>query len=356
MADEGVLIALTQRGYIKRVASKAYRAQKRGGRGVTGMATREEDTVEIIFATRTLHHILLFSDKGKVYHVRAYEVPEADRAARGVPLVNLINLAENEKITAALAVREFTPNSFCTMCTVNGRMKRVNMTEFEAVRPSGIIAISLEQGDMLGWVHATNGSQDVIIVSARGQAVRFRETKARAMGRTASGVGAIRLKDGDYVASMDVTVPGGELLVVTEKGYGKRTPLEQYPAKGRNTGGVRTIADRYEETGPIVAARMVMPEDEVTLITAGGIALRTAVENIRAAGRSTLGVRVISLDDGDRLSSLARLEANPEENERAVAEAALTAGLAAEPEEEDLEEETADDEEDVDATAPETAE
>jgi DNA gyrase subunit A len=176
------------------------------------------------------------------------------------------------------------------------------------------------------------------------------------MGRTASGVSAIRLKDGDYVASMEVTVPGGELLVVTEKGYGKRTPLEQYPAKGRNTGGVRTIADRYEETGPIVAARMVMPEDEVTLITAGGIALRTAVENIRVAGRSTLGVRVMSLDDGDRLSSLARLETNPDENARAVAEAALTAGVMAESEDEDVEEVADDDEEEVDEITPETTE
>jgi DNA gyrase subunit A len=289
--------------------------------------------------------------------VRAYEVPEADRAARGVPLVNLINLAENEKITAALAVREFTPNSFCTMCTVNGRMKRVNMTEFEAVRPSGIIAISLEQGDLLGWVHATNGTQDVIIVSARGRALRYRESKVRSMGRTASGVGAIRLRNGDTVASMDVIVPGGELLVVTERGYGKRTPVEQYPIKGRNTGGVRTIADRYTETGPIVAARMVMPEDEITLITAGGIALRTAVENVRVAGRATLGVRVISLDDGDRLASLARLEANPEENARAAAEAAANAGAALdvedEAEDEAIEEEAADE---VDETEEATAE
>ncbi len=356
VADEEVLIALTQRGYIKRVASKAYRAQKRGGRGVTGMQTREEDVVETIFATRTLHHILFFSDKGKVYHVRAYEVPEADRAARGVPLVNLINLAENEKITAALSVREFTPNSFCTMCTVHGRMKRVNMTEFEAVRPSGIIAISLERGDMLGWVHATNGTQDVIIVSARGRALRFRESKARTMGRTAGGVGAIRLREGDYVASMDVIVPRGELLVVTEKGYGKRTPLIQYPVKGRNTGGVRTIADRYEETGPIVAARVVMPEDEITLISAGGIALRTAVENVRAAGRSTLGVRVISLDDGDRLASLARLEANPEENARAAAAATPQADVAVEEEEEEVEEEAADEVDEAEEETVETVE
>jgi DNA gyrase subunit A len=269
--------------------------------------------------------------------------------------VNLINLAENETITAALAVREFTPNSFCTMCTVKGRMKRVNMTEFEAVRPSGIIAISLEQGDMLGWVHATPGTQDVIIVSAHGRALRFRESKARAMGRTAGGVSAIRLRDGDYVASMDVVVPRGELLVVTEKGYGKRTQLEQYPVKGRNTGGVRTIADRYEETGPIVAARVVMPEDEITLITAGGIALRTAVDNVRAAGRATLGVRVISLDDGDRLASLARLEANPEENARAMAEAATQTGAGVESEdEEEIEDEVADD--DVEDTEEATAE
>jgi DNA gyrase subunit A len=339
VADEEVLIALTQRGYIKRVASKAYRAQKRGGRGVTGMQTREEDTVDIIFAARTLHHILFFSDRGKVYHVRAYEVPEADRAARGVPLVNLINLAENEKITAALAVREFTPNSFCTMCTVKGRMKRVSMTEFEAVRPSGIIAISLDNGDMLGWVHATNGRQDVVIVSARGRALRFRESKVRPMGRAAGGVGAMRLKGGDTIASMDVVVPGGQLLVISEKGYGKRTPLEHYPPKGRNTGGVRTIADRNEETGLIVAARTVMPEDEITLITAGGIALRTAVENIRMAGRATLGVRVITLDEGDRLSSLARLEANPEENALAVAEATTSVAVVAEAEEVESEEE-----------------
>ena len=324
VADEEVLIALTQRGYIKRVPAKAYRAQKRGGRGVTGMATREEDVVDVIFATRTLHHILFFSDKGKVYHVRTYEVPEADRAARGVPLINLIALAENEKITAALAVPEFKPNSFCAMCTQHGRMKRVAMTEFESVRPSGIIAISLDDGDVLGWVHATTGHQDVVIITARGRALRFKESKVRAMGRTAGGVNAIRLGKDDFVTSMDVVVPDGELLVVTAKGYGKRTSLKQYPVKGRYTGGVRTIADRYDETGPIVAARVVKPADEVTLITANGIALRTAVENIRAAGRSTLGVRVMTLDDGDALASLARLEANSTGEVQTLSEETLT--------------------------------
>jgi DNA gyrase subunit A len=321
VADEEVLVALTQRGYIKRVASKAYRAQKRGGRGVQGMTTREEDVVEILFATRTLHHILFFSDKGKVYHVRAFEVPEADRTAKGVPLINLIALSEGEKITAALPVPEFKPDSYCTMCTVNGRMKRVSMEEFEAVRPSGIIAISLDEGDVLGWVRATTGKQDVIIVTARGKALRFKESAARAMGRTAAGVNAIRLAAGDHVASMDVVVPEGELLVVTEHGYGKRTPLKQYPTKGRYTGGVRTIAARFKDTGAIVAARVVLPEDEITLITAGGIALRTAVENVKRAGRATLGVHVIALQADDTLASVARLEGEPETNQELMTEA-----------------------------------
>jgi DNA gyrase subunit A len=341
VADEEVLIALTHRGYIKRVPAKAYRAQKRGGRGVTGMQTREEDAVEVIFATRTLHHILLFSDKGKIYHVRAYEVPEADRAARGVPLVNVIALSEGEKITAALAVPEFKPNSFCAMCTQNGRMKRVAMTEFEAVRPSGIIAISLDEGDQLGWVHATTGAQDVVIVTAHGRALRFKESKVRAMGRAAGGVNAIKLSADDFVTSMDVVAPNAELLVVTAKGYGKRTPLGQYPVKGRYTGGVRTIANRFDETGSIVAARVVKPQDEVTIITANGIALRTAVENIRAAGRATLGVRVMALDEGDALASLARLEANSTGESQPVAEETVVEEAALEGDE-DIEEDAVD--------------
>jgi DNA gyrase subunit A len=330
VADEEVLIAITQRGYIKRVPSKAYRAQKRGGRGVQGMTTREEDVVDVIFATRNLHHILFFSDKGKVYHVRAYEVPEADRTAKGVPLINLIALAENEKITASLPVPEFKPDSFCVMCTVNGRMKRVSMEEFEAVRPSGIIAISLGEDDVLGWVHATTGKQDVIIVTAKGKALRFNETKVRSMGRAAGGVGAIKLKDKDRVATMDVVIPDGELLIVTETGYGKRTALTQYPAKGRNTGGVRTIADRFKDTGAIVSARIVKPEDEVTIITTNGIALRTTVKSIKTAGRATLGVHVISVQDGDTVASVARLAGGAKEvvEEAAVESEAVVAALA----------------------------
>jgi DNA gyrase subunit A len=309
VADEEVLIQLTERGYIKRLPVKAFRAQGRGGRGVTGMQTREEDAVQYIFSTRTLHHVLFFSDKGKVYQLRAFEVPDAARTAKGVPLVNLISLRENERITAAVPVPDFDTATYFTMCTRNGRIKRISASEFESVRPSGIIAISLDEGDVLGWVKITGESQHIIVVTEQGKALRFDSSRVRPMGRAAAGVTAMRLADGDYIVSMEAVTPDGELLVVTEKGYGKRTPLGQYPAKGRATGGVKTMANRLDETGAIASARVVLPDDEITIITAGGIALRTAVANIARMGRSTRGVRVIALQDGDMVASVARIEA-----------------------------------------------
>ncbi|HLF27615.1 MAG TPA: DNA gyrase subunit A [Anaerolineae bacterium] len=310
VADEEVLIQLTERGYVKRLPVKAFRAQARGGRGVTGIQTREEDAVQYIFSTRTLQHLLFFSDRGKVYHLRAYEIPDADRTAKGVPLVNLINLSESERITAAVSVPDFDPSAYFVMCTRNGRIKRVPAEEFEAVRPSGIIAIALDDGDVLGWVKVTRGDQDIIIVTEQGQALRFSSKLVRPMGRAAAGVTAMRLGDEDHIVSMEAVTPNGELLVVTARGYGKRTPLEQYPIKGRATGGVRTLADRIDETGVITSARVVLPDDEVTIITAGGIALRTAVGNIARSGRSTRGVHVIALQDGDTVASVARIENN----------------------------------------------
>jgi len=309
VADEEVLIQLTERGYIKRLPVKAFRAQARGGRGVTGMQTREEDAVQYIFSTRTLHHVLFFSDKGKVYHLRAFEVPDAARTSKGVPLVNLINLQESEHVTAAVPVPDFNTATYFTMCTRNGRIKRLSADEFESVRPSGIIAISLAEGDVLGWVKITGEGQHIVIVTEQGKALRFDSSRVRPMGRTAAGVTAMRLANGDHVVSMEAVAPESELLVVTEKGYGKRTPLDQYPAKGRATGGVKTLANRLEETGAIASARVVSPDDEITIITAGGIALRTAVANIARLGRATRGVRVIALQDGDTVASVARIEA-----------------------------------------------
>jgi DNA gyrase subunit A len=308
--DEAVLISVTERGYIKRVAAKEYRTQSRGGRGVTGQSLREEDEVMYLLPARTLDTILFFSDKGKVYSERAYQIPDAGRADKGVALTNVLAIESGEQITAALAVPNFEDANYCVMVTRHGRIKRVAMSEFASVRPSGLIAINLDQGDVLGWARMTSGQQEIILVSERGQALRFNEAKVRAMGRQAAGVAAMRLGKGDYLASMDVVDPDGELLVVTVNGYGKRTPLKEYPPKGRATGGIATLSrSGMQTTGPVAAARVVRQEDEITIISTNGQALRTKVKEIRQAGRATMGTRLINLKDGDTVASVARLAA-----------------------------------------------
>jgi DNA gyrase subunit A len=308
--DEAVLISITERGYIKRVAAKEYRTQSRGGRGVTGQGLREEDEVMYLLPARSLDTILFFSDKGKVYSERAYQIPDAGRADKGIPLTNVLAIESGEKVTAALPVANFEDANFCVMVTRNGRIKRVEMSEFAAVRPSGLIAINLDEGDVLGWAKMTTGAQELILISERGQALRFHENKVRAMGRQAAGVGAMRLDADDHLTSMEVVDPEGELLVVTVNGYGKRTPLKEYPPKGRATGGVATLSrGGMKTTGIIASARVVRAEDEITIISANGQALRTKVKEIRQAGRATMGTRLINLKDGDTVASVARLAA-----------------------------------------------
>jgi len=309
--DEAVLISVTERGYIKRVAAKEYRTQSRGGKGVTGQGLREEDEVMYLLPARSLDTILFFSNKGKVYSERVYQIPDAGRADKGIPLANILSIESGEQITAALPVPNFENANFCVMVTRNGRIKRVAISEFAAVRPSGLIAINLDDGDVLGWAKMTTGEEDLIFVSAQGKALRFSEKKVRAMGRQAAGVTAMRLAKGDHLTSMEVVDPEGELLVVTVNGYGKRTPLTEYTAKGRATGGIATLSKgSMKTTGPIAAARVVRQEDEITIISTGGQALRTKVKEIRQAGRATMGTRLINLKkDGDIVASVARLAA-----------------------------------------------
>jgi DNA gyrase subunit A len=308
--DEAMLISITAQGYIKRVPAKAYRAQGRGGRGVIGQDLKEEDAVEAIFPARSLETILFFSDKGKVYSEKTFNIPEADRAGRGTSLINVLAMEAGEKVTAAVPVRDFAAADYCTMVTRNGKIKRIALKEFAAVRPSGLIAISLEEGDVLGWARITLDKQEIIIVSEEGQALRFSTDSVRAMGRTAAGVNAMRLDSTDFITSMEVVDDSADLLVVTEKGYGKRTPLKQYPVKGRATGGVMTIDQKnLGTTGRIVSARIVKPEDDLTVISAGGVALRTKMANVRQAGRATMGTRIITLKDGDVVASVARMAA-----------------------------------------------
>ena len=310
VADEPILITLTERGYIKRVHTRLYRTQHRGGRGVMGQGMREEDHVTMIIPAHTLYTVLFFSDKGKVYSEKAFQIPEAGRADRGVPIVNVLALEANEQITAAVAVEDFSAARFCTMGTVKGKVKRVALNEFASVRPSGLIALSLDRDDELGWACMTSGKDDILLISRNGQALRFAESEIRPTGRQAGGINGISLRSGDRVTAMEVVEPGGSLAVATTRGYGKQTPLEEYPTKGRATNGIQTIDQKsIPIIGHIAAARVVQKGDEVTLITTGGQALRMRVAAISVSGRATRGVRLIDLNKEDELISLARIAA-----------------------------------------------
>jgi len=310
VADEHVLIMISQRGYIKRVAARAFRTQMRGGRGVTGQNLKEEDETLMVIPARTLHTILFFSDKGKVYSEKVYQIPDAGRTDRGIPMVNVLSVGPDEKITAAVAVPDFEAAQFCTMATVNGRVKRVALGEFASVRPSGLIAISLEEGDELGWARITTGQDELILVTAKGKAVRFNENEVRVMGRQAAGVSGIRLSEGDQLAGMEVVQPNADLLVVTERGFGKRTPLSEYPVKSRNTGGIATIDQKnLGKVGKISAVRVVEENDDITLVSSSGLIIRMKVKNISRTSRATRGVRLMVLADDDNVASVARISA-----------------------------------------------
>jgi len=310
VADEAVLISLTEHGYIKRVAATAFKAQSRGGRGVMGHTTKDEDEVVMLIPARSLNTMLFFSDKGKVYSEKVYQIPDSDRATKGIPLVNVLSLEPNEKVTAAMSVGDFSSHSYCMLMTSRGKIKRVTMEEFASVRPSGLIAMSLEEGDQLGWARLTSGKDEIIIVTENGQALRFSESKVRAMGRQAAGVQGIRLSEGDAVTSMDVVEKDGNLLIVTTKGFGKQTPLKDYAAKGRATGGISTIDQKaIAEIGKITAARVVQNADDLTIMTSNGVTLRLKVKDVKQSGRATRGVHLIKPQEGDSVASVARISA-----------------------------------------------
>ncbi|HSB91066.1 MAG TPA: DNA gyrase subunit A [Anaerolineales bacterium] len=310
VADVAVLISLTERGYVKRTAASAFRLQGRGGRGVTGHSMRGEDELMMLFPARSLHSVLFFSDRGKVYSEKAYQIPESDRTDRGIPMASILALGSDETVTAAVAVPDFNAATYLTMVTRRGKIKRVALSEFAAVRPSGLIAISLEKGDVLGWVRLTGSKDEIILVTRQGQALRFPEKAVRPMGRPAAGVRAIHLRSGDEVTSVEVVRKHGDLLVVTANGYGKRTPLKEYAPKGRGTMGVQTLSkDKMDVTGPVAAARVVEDEDELTIISSGGIVLRTKVKEIKRAGRATMGVRVVNLKPGETVAAVASVSA-----------------------------------------------
>lgn len=305
---EEILISITQRGYIKRVSATTYKRQGRGGRGVLGMGRREKDTVEHLFIAGSHDSILFFTNEGKVYQEKAYQMPDVTRQARGLPLINLISLSPKEMVTAALAVSDFGLGNYLVMATKKGRVKKTIIEEYAAVRSSGLIALNLNKGDELGWVKMTRGEEEIILVTEGGYAIRFSGRDIRPMGRAAGGVMGIKLAKGDRVTAMDVVDPKADLLVVTERGFGKRTPLSEYPLYGRYVKGVQTIdVRRLGEIGRIVDARVVSEEDEITFISGEGMVIRTSVKNISSMGRATKGVVIMNLREGDTVASLARI-------------------------------------------------
>jgi len=310
---EDVLVSLTRKGYVKRVSLTTYRSQGRGGRGVIGQSMRDEDEVQFFLRCHTLSVLLFFTDKGKVYSEKVWQLPDESRTGRGISIVNVINIAPDEKITAVVPVADFEDANFCTMATVSGRVKRVELAEFESVRPSGLIAITLDEDDHLGWVCLTSGEDEIMLVTRNGQALRFSEELVRPMGRQAMGVIGIRTRPGDRLAAMEVVEPEGDLLVVTEKGFGKRTKLSEYSPKGRATMGVATIDKRaLKSIGKIAEARVVQKEDEISLISSNGIVIRMPVSDISIQGRATRGVTIMNLEKGDSVAAMARI---PEEDE-----------------------------------------
>ncbi|MCP4164724.1 MAG: DNA gyrase subunit A [Chloroflexi bacterium] len=320
VTQRGVIVTLTESNYIKHTDVKVFRAQGRGGVGVRGIQTKSEDAVVKAVFARTLDHVLFFTNSGRVYSERAYNLPEGSRTAKGANINNVLNLQPREVVTALIPVEDFGDSEYIVLCSKRGKVKRMPLSEFERVRPSGIIAVNLAPDDELVRVKLTTGTQDIIIVTARGKALRFHEDALRPMGRTAAGVMGIRLLDDDTVAGMAAVSGDEELLIVTEKGWGKRVEVSDLPVKGRYTQGVWiTDNSRLEETGPIVVARSVLSSDDVTFMTLNGVAMRTRVDDINLLGRSTRGVRCVRLQPGDALVSAARVvDIKTEEEEEQV--------------------------------------
>jgi DNA gyrase subunit A len=307
IAPQDMVVTLSHGGYMKAQPVDEYRAQKRGGRGKQATATKEDDFVDRMFIANTHDSILCFSNRGRVYWLKVYNVPQGSRNSRGKPIVNLVPLIENEKITAILPVKEFTDNEYVFMATSMGTVKKTPLSEFSRPRAAGIIAVDLDEGDSLIGVALTDGQHDVMLFSSGGKAVRFEESDVRPMGRNAHGVRGMMLEPGQRVISMLVAEDEQQsVLTATENGYGKRTPIVEYTRHARGTKGMIAI-QQSERNGQVVAAALVHPEDEVMLISTGGVLIRTSVNSIREMSRSTQGVTLINLSDGEKLAGLERV-------------------------------------------------
>jgi DNA gyrase subunit A len=304
--NDEVVVTLTEKGYIKRLPSSTYRAQRRGGRGITGMATREDDAVRHLLVAHSHDGLLFFTDRGRVFQLKVYELPEVSRTAKGEHLINLIAIEQRERVTAIVYVPKGVSRDYMIVATKKGEVKKTAMDEFEVVRRSGLIAMDLEEDDELIGAKLAHADDDVLIITAQGKAIRFTVTELRSASRTSGGVRGIRLGEGnDRAVSLNLTPKDSELLVVTENGYGKCTPIDDYPTQSRGGNGVITLKVT-EKTGPVAAARVIGDNDsDLMIISAGGVVIRMDVGNIIRGGRATQGRRMMNLDEGDTVVAVA---------------------------------------------------
>ena len=298
-----VLVTLTNRGYVKRIAHDVYRTQHRGGRGVQGVTMREEDGVQHILAANTMDSLLVFTNRGKVYQIKVHELPDAGRTAKGLPIVNVINMQPDEIVTTMMKVRDYSASSYLFFTTKFGQVKRTSLDLFQSVRSTGMIAIGIDPNDELAWVRTTSGSNHVVLITRHGQAIRFDENDVRPMGRPAAGVIGIRLERDDSIIASEVVQEGMDLLIVAERGLGKRTNMDQYPSQGRGGKGV-TAMKLTPKTGNIVAASMVSVEQTVIMMNSAGQVIRIPVAQISLIGRATQGVTLMRLQANDTVRSM----------------------------------------------------
>ena len=323
IAEEDMVITISHTGYIKRIPVTTYRRQRRGGRGLTGMETKELDWVEHLFIASTHDYLMFFSERGTVYWLKVHEIPQGGRAARGKPVVNCINIREGERVAALVPVRKFGDDEWLMFVTRNGTVKKTVMSAYGNVRTVGINAINIDPDDELIDVQKTRGNDDIVLATSTGMSIRFHETDAREMGRATGGVKGIELDPGDHVIGMVVVKERAELLVVSERGIGKRSALGDYRVQKRGGKGIITM-QQTEKTGKLIALKDVVPEDELMMITKGGVIIRCPVEGIRVSGRNTQGVKLMNLDAGDQIVDVARVQKEEGDDAEAEGEEAET--------------------------------
>lgn len=307
--EEDVAVTLTHLGYIKRVPENTYKAQRRGGKGIVGLTTRDSDFVKDLIITSTHDYLMFFTDLGKVYKIKAYEIPEASRTAKGTPVINFLNLDQGERVTAVIPVKEFADDNYLIMVTRNGTIKKTPMSQFDTNRKTGLIAITLKDDDKLISVSQSSGEESVYVVTKKGKSITFHEDDVRSMGRSAGGVRAITLDKDDEVVSMELDSTGErELLVMTKKGFGKRTSLDEYRLQTRGGKGVSTYdKTKFSKTGELVGATLVSKDDEIMLINSNGVIIRIRANEISKSGRTTQGVKIMKVESGDEIVSFAKV-------------------------------------------------